>query len=112
MEVTAENIEQGTILYLNGRFDANVSAMVVEHIDKAADASAPNAIVNMAEVPFIDSSGLTVLVRGLKRCRQRGGDLVLCNLQQPVQIIFELTSMDRAFKIFTDEAAARAALSQ
>jgi len=112
VEVTAESIEQGTILYLNGRFDANVSAMVVEHIDKAADTSAPNTIVNMAAVPFIDSSGLTVLVRGLKRCRQRGGDLVLCNLQQPVQIIFELTSMDRAFKIFTDEAAARAARSQ
>ncbi len=52
------------------------------------------------------------MVRGMKHCREKKGELVLCGMRQPVRIIFELTRMDKAFRIFGTENEARTALQQ
>ena len=67
-------------------------------------------VVSLAEVNFIDSSGLACLVQGMKHCRSAGGDLYLCELRQPVRGIFELTRLDRAFVVLGSESEAAAAL--
>lgn len=92
------------ILTLSGRFDAYEVPLVVHWFDEHPEAK--QVIVNLSEVSFIDSSGLATLVKGLKRCRQNGGELVISDMQQAVQIIFELTRLDKAFKIYLTEAAA------
>jgi anti-sigma B factor antagonist len=46
---------------------------------------------------------MATLVQGMKRCREKEGDLRLSELQQPVRMIFELTRLDRAFEIFNSE---------
>ena len=92
------------ILELEGRFDAYEVPTVVKWFDD--NSSAKNVVVNLNGVGFIDSSGLSTLVKGLKRCRQNEGELYLSNLQQAVLIIFELTRLDKAFKIFESETDA------
>lgn len=57
-------------------------------------------VIDLAEVNFMDSSGLVPLVKGLKAARQRGCRLVLCNVQTPVRLILELTQLDTVFEIF------------
>jgi len=92
------------VIELKGRFDAHVAPAVKAWQD---DSAAPTRlVVNLSEVHFIDSTALATLVSGMKRCRQRGGDLYLCGLQQPVRIIFELTKLDRAFEMFPTEITA------
>jgi len=66
--------------------------------------------MDLSEVNFVDSSALAVMVRTMKHCRERNGDLLLCGLRQPVRIIFELTRMDRAFRIVDELGDARAAV--
>src|ERR671929_137943 len=68
-------------------------------LEEAADKPPAHVVVNLAGVKFVDSTALAALVRSMKRCRQQGGDLHLCGLQQPVRIIFELTRLDRAIEI-------------
>ena len=68
--------------------------------------AAPQIVVNLKDVTFIDSMALAVLVRGMQRLRQRAGDMHLCDLQQPVHIIFELTRLNQALEIFATEDAA------
>jgi len=103
-----ETTEQGGIpvLKLTGRFDAYETSQVKSWIDDTITAEQPNAAVDLANVTFIDSSALAMLVRGMKNCREQGGDLHLAQLHQAVQIIFELTGLNRAFKIYPtlDEA--------
>ena len=93
-----------------GRFDAHQVPKVQKEIDVALASGATTVIMELSEVNFVDSSALAVMVRTMKHCRERNGELILCGLRQPVRIIFELTRMDKAFRIFDDVAAARAAV--
>lgn len=57
-------------------------------------------VIDLAEVDFMDSSGLFPLVKGLKTARQSGCRLVICNVKAPVRLILELTQLDSVFEIF------------
>jgi len=95
-----------SVLDLAGRFDAYNAGTVREYLHEITDQPSAQVIVNLSRVDFIDSMALATLVQSLKHCRQKKGDLYLCGLQQPVKIIFELTRLDKAFKIFVEEDAA------
>ena len=103
MAFKTRTIGSVTVLELSGRFDAHMAPDVLAWYGQMP---APQLVIDLSRVNFIDSSALAALAGGLKRCRQRAGDLKLCGLQQPVQVIFELTRMNRAFEIFPTEAEA------
>lgn len=109
MEIKSHTSNGITVLALKGRLEARNSASVREMIKKAGSAIPTNMVVNLKDVTFIDSSGLAVLVQGMKLAKKHGGKLRLCHLQQSVRIIFELTRLDRAFEILPDESSAVAA---
>lgn len=104
-------------LELNGRFDAYQAQDAKKWLKNEVETMSeqgmhPNIVVDMREVTFIDSAGLSALVVGIKKAREHGGSLHLFGLQQAVQIIFELSWLDKAFPIFTNEAEARSAFEK
>jgi anti-sigma B factor antagonist len=92
-----------TILVLGGRFDVSSAPSVAERLAQAVESARPRIVVNLAEVEFLDSTALAILVQSMKRSRQHKGDVRLCCLRQPVRMIFELTRLDRAFEILASE---------
>ena len=97
------------VLRLQGRFDAHEVEPVRVWLLEQVVLEKPKIILNLTGVNFIDSTALSTLVRGLKQCREKNGDLHLCELQQPVRVIFELTRLDKAFDIFSSEEEAEKA---
>lgn len=91
------------IIELSGSFDAYNAPAVRQWFENTIGNNSSCIIVNLKEVSFMDSTGLSTLVQALKRTRNWQGDLRLCCLQQPVRIIFELTRLDRVFEIYNDE---------
>ncbi|MBN3940725.1 MAG: STAS domain-containing protein [Nostoc sp.] len=57
-------------------------------------------MIYLVKVDFIDSSGLTALLKGVSSIRSSACRSVICNLQAPVRMIFELTQMDSMFEIY------------
>ncbi len=57
-------------------------------------------IIDLANVEFVDSSGLSALVVGLKTAQEHGYSLVFCNLKPTIKLAFEITQLDRVFQIF------------
>jgi anti-sigma B factor antagonist len=108
VELHARSVDNADILELVGRLDAHQVPQVSRWFDSHPKAS--YIVVNLSGVPFVDSSGLAILVKGLKNCRGNGGNLYLCGLQPAVLQVFGLTRLDRAFTVFADEASALAAL--
>jgi anti-sigma B factor antagonist len=65
-----------------------------------------NILLNMAEVYYIDSSGLGELVAAYTAATRRGGKLKLMKLTQRVQDVVQLTKVYRIFEVFNDEDSA------
>lgn len=107
MQTTATSSGEIAILRPTGRLDSHSLEGLANQIDQ----SPKYLVVNLNAVTFLDSSALGVLVRGMKRCRQMGGDLYLCEIQAPVRLIFELTRLNKAFDIFALENDALVAMT-
>ncbi|WP_067490574.1 STAS domain-containing protein [Actinomadura hibisca] len=54
-----------------------------------------NVALHLGEVPFCDSYGLSVLVYGAKKARERGGELWLPTVSRQVRSLIERTGLDR-----------------
>lgn len=100
-----QNLEVA-VIRPDGRLDAFQAPVLAESLAEKEREGIHYIVVNMAHVDFVDSMALSTLVQGLKHALQSGGDLYLCNVQQPVQIIFELTRLDKVFRIFDSEECA------
>lgn len=70
------------------------------------DSGRNRLVMDMVNVDFVDSSGLSVLVSAVKAARASGGDVVLLDLSGPVRSLVELTRLHYVFEIFTDLRAA------
>lgn len=106
MEIIKTSRNKLPVLQLKGRFDAHEVEPVNAWLVEQTTAGNVKMIVNLEGVNFIDSTALSTLVRGLKLCREKNGDLHVCSLQQPVRVIFELTRLDKAFDVFPAEEEA------
>lgn len=62
--------------------------------------------VDLSEVNHLDGVGTAVLIGGLKRCRDNGGDLLLVNPSNPVRRYLKVTGFGKIFTIVdtVDEA--------
>ena len=67
----------------------------------------PNKLVlNLAQVPYMDSSAIAVLVETLQKVRKAGGKVCLTNLQQRVRSLLEIARLDTIFVLAKDEEEA------
>lgn len=103
MDVTVKFAGNVKILELAGSLDWSGSPRFRQAVIDATTGQPAHVVVNLRKVDFLDSTGLSALVLGLKRARENQGNLCLCSLQSPVRMIFELTRFDKVFEIFIDE---------
>lgn len=111
MKVNVKSQNSVTIVEIEGRFDAFGTQIVSDEFVKIGEQDQPKVVVDLGKVEFIDSMALATLVKGLKRTRESKGEFALCNLQQAVLIIFELTRLDKAFVIYDTRDDAVKAMS-
>jgi anti-sigma B factor antagonist len=90
------------ILKASGVFDATQGAKLRDDITLAVQTGCQVVLVDLEQVSFIDSAGLSALVAALKVARAAGSKLYLCSLENQVKMLFELTSMNQVFRILPD----------
>jgi len=81
---------------------ANVNQLRRE-VSEIVEMGADIVLVDFQDVTFMNSSGLGALVSILKAVRSAGAELFICSLSEQVKMIFQLTKMDRVFKIFVNQ---------
>ncbi|MBC7782777.1 MAG: STAS domain-containing protein [Burkholderiales bacterium] len=67
---------------------------------------AKTLVMNLAAVPYMDSSAIAVLVEALQKLRKVGGKVCLTNLQPRVKGLLEIARLNSIFTILADEADA------
>lgn len=88
------------VLQPQGRLDSESGIVLREQLAGIVPQSQDLWVIDLAQVDFMDSSGLAALATGLKAARQSGCRLILCNVQAPVRIVLELIGLDKVFEIF------------
>jgi anti-sigma B factor antagonist len=63
-------------------------------------------LLNLAEVSYIDSSGIGELVAGFTTMTNAGGQLKLVNLTKRVKDLLQITKLYTVFEVFDTEASA------
>ncbi len=71
-----------------------------------------NILLNLGEVPYIDSSGIGELVSAFVAIRREGGDVKLLNLTKRVHGVLEVVKLGTVFEIFDNEARALEAFAR
>jgi anti-sigma B factor antagonist len=109
-ELTEEEIDETrVILRVVGEIHATTAPEFSERLNAAIAQGRTGVVLDLTGVEFIDSTGLSVLLNGLRRVTRVRGTLVLACANPTVLRLFEITKLDSTFEIVADcdEAVAR-----
>ena len=100
------------VVYLKGRLDVAVSGDVEEALLAIIEEdSLKHIVLNMQDVEYMSSSGFRVAIALLRKLKEDGGSLKICNLKPAVQRIFDVIELTSLFDIFESEEEALKSLS-
>ena len=99
------------VVELAGEIDVYTSPKVKDAITELIDQGHYNLVINLEKVRYIDSTGLGVLIGGLKRVREHGGSVSLVCTNPQIKKIFDITGLVKIFGIFDSEPSAMKALA-
>jgi anti-sigma B factor antagonist len=109
-ELTEEEIDETrVILRVVGEIHATTAPEFSERLNAAIAQGRTGVVLDLTGVEFIDSTGLSVLLNGLRRVTRVRGTMVLACANPTVLRLFEITKLDSTFEIVADcdEAVAR-----
>jgi anti-sigma B factor antagonist len=86
-----------TIVKLAGVLDGAQAKELRQQVSASLASGHNFVMLDLADVNFIDSSGLGALIVALKMLRSAGGDLYLCSIAEPVSNLLKMTRMERLF---------------
>ncbi|MCC7430383.1 STAS domain-containing protein [bacterium] len=90
---------------LDQRMDARIAVEFKTKMTQIINEGNDLLVISLADVDFIDSSGLGAIVSVLKVLGKKG-DIVISETKQPVMTMFKLTRMDKVFKMFENQTDA------
>ena len=107
LSLSTETIGDRTIVRVGGEIDVYTAPKLREQLVELVNDGSFHLVVDMEGVDFLDSTGLGVLVGGLKRVRAHEGSLRLVCTQERLLKIFRITGLAKVFPIYdsVDEAA-------
>jgi len=98
-----------SVLSVRGEVDVYTAPRFRERLIELVSEGKHRIVVDLEGVDFLDSTGLGVLVGGLKRLRSHDGDLALVCTQARILKVFEITGLTKVFSIYDSVDAAVAA---
>ena len=107
LSLIPRRLDDVVILDLGGRITMGEGTLIVrDYIQKLLDGGERKFLLNLAEVDYIDSSGLGELVISFTTVRNQGGELKLLDLTRRVRDLLQITKLLTVFEVFDNEAEA------
>jgi anti-sigma B factor antagonist len=99
-ELSSEAVDARThVIHVKGEIHVSTAPEFAQRLDEAISQDAPAIVLDLTAVEFIDSTGLSVLLSGLRSVTLRGGRLALAVSNPTVLRLFEITRLDSTFDI-------------
>jgi anti-sigma B factor antagonist len=107
MKISTRQVDGVTVVDCSGRITLGEGSVTLrETVTQLLSKNQKKILLNLAEVNYIDSSGIGELVSAFTTVRKQGGDLKLLNLTKKVHDLLQITKLYTVFDVQDDEAAA------
>jgi len=107
LKINIRETADAVILDMSGRVSlGDALADLRDSIREALAGDQKHILLNLAEVSYIDSSGLGQLIGSYATVTNRGGQMKLLNLQKRVNDLMQITKLLTVFETYTNEEAA------
>ena len=107
LRATHRDAGEVTVVDLSGRITLGEgSALLRKTVRGLLGEQRKRIVLNLADVDYIDSSGIGELVSGFTAVKNQGGDLKLLQLTKRVRDLLQITKLYTVFEVFSDEGTA------
>jgi anti-sigma B factor antagonist len=107
MKIVERQVEDVVILDLHGKILIGEGDDALrEAVTKLSDSGKTKILLNLAEVPYVDSAGLGEIVRTYTTVSRKGGKLKLLNLTKKIEDLLSITKLLTVFETYEDESEA------
>jgi anti-sigma B factor antagonist len=107
MQIEERVVDEVTILDLKGKITlGDGDEALRDRINSLALQNRLRILLNLENVPYIDSAGLGVIVRTYTTISRQGGQLKLVNLTKRITDLLSITKLLTVFETFDSEAEA------
>jgi anti-sigma B factor antagonist len=102
------NLENGVpVIKLEGEVDVYTAPQLKQQMISLLESGTKQIVIDLTKVEYFDSTALGVLIGGLKRMRERDGNLSLICPNPRIRRVFEITGLDKVFDIYNSVDDAR-----
>jgi len=107
LQATYRDVGPVTVIDMGGRITlGDGSALLRKTVRQLLDDNRIHILINLADVDYIDSSGIGELVHAFTSVKNREGELKLLHLTKKVRDLLQITRLYTVFEVHSDEAAA------
>jgi anti-sigma B factor antagonist len=106
MNITERTLNDVTVLDLEGNLALEGNEQFRRHVAATIDAGARKLILNLAGVPYMDSSGLGELISCYTAMQKLSGSVKLLHVNDRLQHLLVVTKLNALFETFNSEPAA------
>jgi len=106
MEISESRRGGTVILGLKGRLETGTSKDLEERLLGLINQGEKQFIIDLAELEYISSSGLRVLILAAKRLKSDGGKIALSSMKGNIKQIFDITGFSSIFPIYPSQEEA------
>lgn len=106
-ELSEEESASGThVINVRGEIHVQTAPRFSHGLSTAIERGNTRIVLDLSAVEFIDSTGLSVLLTGLRQVTAAHGHMAIVCANPTVLRLFEVTSLDETFDIFAERPAA------
>lgn len=107
MKISSRQVDGVSVLDCSGRITLGEGSVTLrDSVRELLNKGQKKILLNLADVNYIDSSGIGELVSAFTTVRNQGGELKLLNLTKKVHDLLQITKLYTVFDVKDDEAAA------
>jgi anti-anti-sigma factor len=106
LEVQTQEYKRLSVVSISGRIDAASAPELEEILEKQREDGFKNIVLDMAEVSFVSSSGLRVMLTARKAAKKGGGRLAIAQPSERVIDTLDISGLDVLFETFENREAA------
>ena len=106
MQLTATPSEGVIVIKIEGNLDTQTSPEAQEELDRIVEDGARKLLIDFADLAYISSAGLRVLLATAKKLTTEQGEMRMCNMNDVVKEVFEVSGFSTIFKVFPTDTEA------